>query len=318
MRGSVVCLGEILVDCFVTAVAQEEAQSLPGGAPANVACGLARLGVPTEFIGAVGDDRWGHALKQLLADLNVGSLGVQQLALPTRQVQVLLNEQGDRSFAGFGEATLPDDFADAHLQATAIEPALFAQVKYLVLGTISLAYEETQAAVQHAIALTRQQQGRVMVDINWRPMFWPQPATAPTRIHALLLQADLLKLSAEEAIWLFETRDPRAIAAQFPNLDGVLVTVGAAGCRYWLGGHVGELPGFTVDVEDTTGAGDAFVAGFLTQLYRHGHHSLQTAETARAAVRFASAVGALTTTRAGAIAAQPTPKEVEAFLFLHR
>ncbi|MEO0869261.1 MAG: PfkB family carbohydrate kinase, partial [Cyanobacteria bacterium J06642_11] len=78
----------------------------------------------------------------------------------------------------------------------------------------------------------------------------------------------------------------------------------------------GEVPGFDVDVEDTTGAGDAFVAGFLHQLCIHGRHYLLDEDGARQVVRYASAVGALTTTRSGAIAGQPTPREVDAFLFL--
>ncbi|MEM9162675.1 MAG: carbohydrate kinase [Cyanobacteria bacterium P01_F01_bin.4] len=324
MRGPIVCLGEILVDCFAS---QPEASlesvsqwmSLPGGAPANVACGLARLGVPVEFVGAVGDDRWGHALKQLLLDLKVGAMGMQQhSSAPTRSVYVLLDEGGERSFAGFAPEGEPDRFADAHLLATAIEPALFAQVRYLVLGTLMLAYADARAAVEQAITLTRQQQGRILVDVNWRPMFWAQPTEAPRYIHHLLQRVDLLKLSDEEADWLFETTDPSAIATRLPNLEGVLVTAGAQGCRYWLSGHAGNIPGFVVDVEDTTGAGDAFVAGFLAQLYFRGHHSLRDAELARTLVVYASAVGALTTTRPGAIAAQPTPKEVDAFLFLHR
>ncbi|MEO0457218.1 MAG: carbohydrate kinase [Cyanobacteria bacterium P01_A01_bin.114] len=324
MRGPIICLGEILVDCFAdqpeaTLASVSQWISLPGGAPANVACGLARLGIPVEFIGAVGDDRWGHALKRLLLDLGVGSIGVQHHATaPTRSVYVLLDEKGERSFAGFAPEIAPDRFADAHLQVSTMASTLFAQVRYLVLGTLALAYTDTRSAVDRAIALTRQQQGRILVDVNWRPMFWEQPADAPRHIHNLLQQVDLLKLSDEEASWLFETNEPGEIAAQLPNLDAVLITAGAQGCRYWLSGHTGNIPGFAVDVEDTTGAGDAFVAGFLAQLYWLGYSSLRDAELAQAMVVYASAVGALTTTRPGAIAAQPTPKEIDAFLFLHR
>ena len=266
----------------------------------------------------MGDDAWGRALTQLLVDLGVGIRGLQRYAAaPTRSVYVLLDESGERSFAGFSRP-VPEDFADAHLQVSALNASFFDQTQYLVMGTLGLAYDQTREALRYCVQKVVQQRGRVLVDINWRPMFWSQPAIATAMIHELLTQVSYLKLSIEEADWLFETRDPVAIATRVPNLEGVLVTAGAAGCDYWLAGHQGRVPGFVVDVEDTTGAGDAFVAGFIHQLCQQGHACLQDAECARDVVTYASAVGALTTTRPGAIAAQPSAREVDAFLFLRR
>lgn len=313
----VVCLGEILVDSF-WAGGQHQKMSLPGGAPANVACGLSKLGTSAEFIGVVGVDTWGKALARLLADLQVGTCGLQQHpTAPTREVYVLTDKTGERSFAGF---SLPDPagFADAHLICDRIDTHLFRGAKYLVLGTLGLAYPETQASMLQAVEWIQQQNGRVLLDINWRPMFWENPARAMGPIKDLLKQAAYLKLSDTEAQWLLDTTDPVAISAQYPHLEGVLVTAGAAGCRYYLGGHSGQVPGFDVDVEDTTGAGDAFVAGFLHQLCTRGRSCLLDADCAHEIVRYANAVGALTTTRSGAIAGQPTPKEVDAFLFLRK
>ncbi|MBT9312169.1 carbohydrate kinase family protein [Leptothoe kymatousa] len=311
----VICLGEILVDSFWPG-GEETKLSLPGGAPANVACGLSKLGTAAEFIGAVGVDAWGQALKRLLQDLNVGARGLQQHpTAPTREVYVLTDRAGERSFAGF---SLPDPagFADAHLICDRIDPLLFKGAKYLVLGTLGLAYPETRESILQAIDWIKDQNGHVVLDVNWRPMFWENPAQAIGLVKDLVKQASFLKLSDTEAQWLLDTTDPMIIAAQQPHLDGVLVTAGAAGCRYFLGGHAGEVSGFDVDVEDTTGAGDAFVAGFLHQLCTRGRHCLLDEETAHEMVRYASAVGALTTTRSGAIAGQPTPREVDAFLFL--
>jgi fructokinase len=319
----VVCVGEILIDCFAKQRGRDlksvrQWMPLPGGAPANVACGLVKLGTAAEFVGAVGVDRWGQALAQLLKDLQVGCLGLQHHPMaPTREVYVLIDEAGERSFAGFS-APDPEVFADAHLQGSGLHSGLFGQARYLVLGTLGLAYPDTRQAIEQCVQWVRQGPGRILVDVNWRPMFWAQPAIATAIIHDLLKQVHLLKLSAEEADWLFDTQDPVEIATQLPNLEGVLVTAGARGCRYWLAGHSGWVPGFPVDVEDTTGAGDAFVAGFLHQLCLQGHSCLQDARYARYAVTYASAVGALTTTRPGAIAAQPTGEEVDAFLFLRR
>lgn len=313
----VVCLGEILVDSFWTG-GQEKKTVLPGGAPANVACGLAKLGTSVEFIGAVGVDAWGQALERLLQDLSVGTRGLQQHpTAPTREVYVLTDKGGERSFVGFSLAD-PTVFADAHLICDRIDPNLFQGPKYLVLGTLGLAYPETRVSMLQAVEWIKEHNGRVVLDVNWRPMFWENPAQAVGVINDLLEHVSLLKLSDTEAQWLLDTTDPAAIAAQRPHLDGVLVTAGAAGCRYYLGGHSGQISGFDVDVEDTTGAGDAFVAGFLHQLCERGRSCLHDEDCVHEIVRYASAVAALTTTRAGAIAGQPTPKEVDAFLFLRK
>ncbi|MBE9077932.1 carbohydrate kinase [Romeria aff. gracilis LEGE 07310] len=321
MSRQAICLGEILIDCFAdqpvqTVAAVKSWSSLPGGAPANVACGLAKLGTAVEFIGAVGNDAWGEALLRLLQDLGVGTRGVQQHpTAPTRQVLVLRDQKGDRSFAGFSGAD-PEMFADASLNGAAINPELFSQAQLLVLGTLGLAYGATRQAVRRCLQLAQAQRLKVFVDVNWRPMFWPQPAAAPGVIHDLLVQAQFLKLSAEEADWLFGTVSPAEIRARLPRLEGVWVTAGAEGCAYWLAGHSDQLPSFEVDVEDTTGAGDGFVAGLAHQLCQHGLSGLRNAQTVRQLVTYASAVGAITTTRPGAIAALPSAREVEAFLYL--
>ena len=317
MGSPVICLGEILVDSFWVNSSQERL-SLPGGAPANVACGLAKLGTPVEFVGSIGVDPWGQALKTLLIDLGVGHLGLQtHPTAPTREVHVATDEQGERSFVGF---SLPNSncYADAHIICDRVNPAIFEGSKYLVIGTLGLAYPQTRQTILQAVDWMQQQEGWVVLDVNWRPMFWDNPAAAVGEVRQLLPKVSLLKLSADEARWLMDTTDPVAIAAQLPQLKGVMVTAGAAGCRYWFAGDQGHVPGFQVDVEDTTGAGDAFVAGIIHQLYRQGRSCLHDARCIRDAIIYASAVGALTTTRSGAIAGQPSPREVDAFLFLRK
>jgi len=321
VSASVVCVGEILVDCFAEQPGQSLEQvthwtQLPGGALANVACGLVKLGTPARFVGAVGADRWGQALTQLLEDMGVNHLDLQTQPYPTRLVYVLSDAQGERHFAGFSQRQ-PDQFADAHLVAEQLDISSFDQCRYLVTGTLGLAYPDTGRAIERCLQQVRASHGRVFMDVNWRPMFWPYPTDAPAKIRSVLPQVSFLKLTTEEAHWLFETTDAEEIAQQNRQLSGVLVTARGGGCRYWLQGYCGTVPGFIVDVEDTTGAGDAFVAGFLHQLCRQGMGCLQNGTTAHQVVAYACAVGALTTTRAGAIAAQPTAQEVDAFLYLN-
>jgi fructokinase len=316
------CLGEVLWDCLADqpTLASPLVRSwsrYPGGAPANVACALAKLGTPTGFIGAVGTDELGEALVDLLQSLQVNTVGVQRQPAPTRQVEVWRLPNGDCQFVGFRDYPAAA-FADAQLQAEQMPVELFSAADYLVLGTLELAYPNSRSAVQRALMLAQQQGLKVLVDINWRPMFWPEPEQAKPVIQALVQQVDFLKLTREEADWLFDTPDPAVIAEQTPTLAGVLVTAGAEGCTYSLNQHRGAVPAFPVEVEDTNGAGDSFVAGFVHQLCRQGVALLKDAAMVHEAVVYASAVAALTTTRAGALAAQPSSAEVEAFLYLHR
>ncbi|EDZ93788.1 MULTISPECIES: carbohydrate kinase family protein [Limnospira] len=315
----VICLGEILFDCLADEPNQSwgEVKSWtahPGGAPANVACALVKLGTSAGFIGAVGSDEGGDRLLGFLQLVGVDTTGIQRHpSAPTRRVYVLRSGTGEREFAGFGNLNTID-FADAYLQAEAIPESLFVNADFLVLGTLELAYQETRHAISRALKLADRYNLKILVDINWRSNFWPDPEAAKPLIMDLLKQVDFVKLSESESIWLFDTTDPGTINYRLDSVEGVLVTKGDRGCSYCLGDHEGYFPGFSVPVQDTTGAGDGFVAGFIHQVLQLGIPSLHNPETARAIVTYASAVGALVTTELGAIAAQPTAAQVEEFL----
>ena len=320
---SILCLGEVLFDCLADQLGLklEEVQSwtpYPGGAPANVACALVKLGTSAGFIGAVGEDEPGNALIKLLEDLGVDTTGVQgHSTAPTRQVYVVRDLAGDRTFAGFGKYDT-SEFADTRLESAKLPTALFNEADFLVVGTLELAYPESEKAVLQALELAEQYDLKIILDVNWRPVFWQDEKTARTKILSLVRRCDFLKLTKEEAQWLFNTTDPGAITYRLNSLEGVLVTDGEHGCAYCLGENEGKMPAFSMSVVDTTGAGDSFLAGFIHQLQQVGIHGLKDAETAKRIVTYASAVGALTTIKPGAIASQPTAAEVDAFLASHQ
>jgi len=315
----VLCFGEILFDRLADQVGRspEQVESwtpYPGGAPANVACALVKLGTPAGFIGCVGEDEPGDALVKLLQEVGVDTTGVQRHPkAPTRQIDVVRTESGDRIFAGFsGHDTT--EFADTRLQASQLPVGLFEAADFLVLGTLELAYPDSSDSVHRALQLAEQYDVKVLLDVNWRPVFWPNPETAPETIKKLFKQIDFLKLSKEEAELLFKTTDPGAINYRLDSVEGVLVTDGEQGCAYCLSENEGNVPAFAVPVVDTTGAGDSFVAGFIHQLCQIGIHCLADPQMAKKVVTYANTVGALTTMKPGAIASQPTAAEVEAFL----
>ena len=325
----VLCLGEALVD-RLGPPGGDPAHDGPcddrlGGAPANVACALARLGTPSAFLGRLGRDAIGAAFAQLFAQRGVDTSALQwDGERPSRVVLVRRDVSGDRQFGGFAGGA--GGFADQALAATELSAALgplLAAARWLLVGTIPLASPAAASALQLACREAAAAGVALALDVNWRPTFWDpdaDPASGPTAgqiaaILPLLGQAALLKCAREEALWLFGTADPAAVSAALPQRPAVLVTDGGAPLRWWLGGAVGELPAFRVPVVDTTGAGDAFMAGLLHGLVATPD-LLAGASTGQALelMRFASACGALVCQGAGAIDPQPLPTAVLHFL----
>jgi fructokinase len=317
---SVICLGETLIDLLADRLGLSLAEvdswtPYPGGAPTNVACGLLKLGTPTALIGCLGSDEVGDNLTQLLTEIGVDltSLSPHPTA-PTRQIYVTRSIDGDRTFAGFIHDIPTDRFADAFLTADRVAESLFTTAKLLAIGTISLAYPDSYQATYRALELADKYRLQVFVDVNWRSVFWDDLDRAKSEIYRVLERADFIKMSDEEAQWLYGTIEPQIVHQQLPNSQGIFITAGAKGCNYLLADRVGFVPSFDVPAIDTTGAGDSFVAACIDRLVRLGTEGIQTAEMATDLVRYASAAGALTTLAPGAIAAQPTQAEVMNFL----
>jgi len=326
----VLCLGEALVD-RLGPPGGDPAKEGPcddrlGGAPANVACALARLGTPSAFVGRLGADAIGEAFRQLFDARGVNTQALQvDPQRPSRIVLVRRDAAGERQFGGFA-GDQGNGFADQALAAEALAAALgplLAASRWLLVGTIPLASPAAASALQLACREAAAAGVALALDVNWRPTFWDptaDPASGPTPaqvalIQPLLHQAALLKCAREEASWLFGTVDPAVVSAVLPQRPAVLITDGAAPLRWWLGGSAGELPAFQVPVVDTTGAGDAFTAGLLDRLVADPPRlASASAEQALQLMRFASACGALVCQGAGAIDPQPHHMEVDNFL----
>lgn len=298
----VLCLGEILLDRINDC-------AYPGGAPANVAIALAKLGTRVGFIGCVGQDQIGQELLSKLNQAGVDTTGVQIYPqASTREVFVESDQAGNPQFVRFvGDA-------DAYLAAELLPSHIFADADFLVLGTLMLASPISSRALARALKLAEQYFLKVVVDLNWREIFWQNPAEAPRLIQIMLSHVDFLKLSASEAELFFRTTSPAAIAQSLPELEGVIVTDGAAECRYYFGNRQGKMPSFEVKTLDTVGAGDAFLAGFVHQICQRSLNCLDQPQTVAEIIRYAQAVAAISTQAVGASASLPTDAEVKAFL----
>jgi len=266
----------------------------PGGAPANVAVGIARLGGQSAFIGRVGDDPFGRFMAKTLADekVDVKSLRLDP-AHRTSTVVVDLDDHGERSFTFMVRPS-----ADLFLE-TADLPT-FSPGEWLHVCSIALSAEPSRSATFEAMAAIRKAGGYVSFDPNIRPDLWPDENALRRCLEQALQSADVVKLSVEELAFL--TGDvPVSVGldtlmARCPARL-VLVTQGKEGVIAWHDGTVKHYPATPVQCVDTTGAGDAFVAGLL--------YGLAAGQDLTPVIALAQRCGALATTAKGAMTALP-------------
>ncbi len=315
----VICLGEVLIDQISQDIGfpYEQVSSWKpclGGALANVACGLAKLGTPVSLISCVGQDTSGTDLLRQLGMSGVETSGVQvHPKSTTREVYVTRNAQSDRHFERFnGDSQTV--FADTLMSAEHLPEHLFAEAKFLVLGTLGLSNPQTSRAIGRALKLAEQYFVKVVVDINWRSMFWQHPDQVMKLLPVLLKYTDFLKMTEDEARLLFRLSSPAAIAQAYSHLEGILITNGDKDCRYYLGEKQGKHPAFPVHSIDTTGAGDAFLAAFIHKIYHRPITNLLDPKFTNAIVAYACAAGALSTLAMGAISGQPSDRQIREFL----
>ncbi|GLT57235.1 hypothetical protein SLA2020_302230 [Shorea laevis] len=310
----VVCFGEMLIDFVPTisglSLADAPAfKKAPGGAPANVAVGIARLGGSSAFIGKVGEDEFGYMLADILKENNVNNQGMRfDPGARTALAFVTLRNDGEREFMFYRNPS-----ADMLLKEAELDFDLIRKAKVLHYGSISLITEPCKSA--HIAAAKAAKDAGVVLsfDPNLRLPLWPSADSAREGIMSIWNMADIVKISEEEISFLTKGEDPYddAVVRKFfhPNLKLLLVTEGPDGCRYYTKEFSGRVKAFKVDPVDTTGAGDAFVAGVLSHV-ASDFSLIQDEDRLRDALKFANACGALSVTQRGAIPSLPTREAV--------
>lgn len=286
----------VLGDAVVDLLPDGEGKLLqcPGGAPANVAVGIARLGGKSAFIGRVGDDPFGRFMAKTLADERVD---VKHMRLDpahrTSTVVVDLDDHGERSFTFMVRPS-----ADLFLEPADLPT--FSAGEWLHVCSIALSAEPSRSATFQAMDAIRKAGGNVSFDPNIRPDLWPDENALRRCLEQALQSADVVKLSVEELAFLTGDADVREglnTLMQRCPARLVLVTQGKEGVIAWHQGAVKHYPATPVQCVDTTGAGDAFVAGLL--------YGLAAGQELVPVIALAQRCGALATTAKGAMTALP-------------
>ncbi|EMV72403.1 aminoimidazole riboside kinase [Escherichia coli] len=298
----------VLGDAVVDLLPESDGRLLPcpGGAPANVAVGIARLGGTSGFIGRVGDDPFGALMQRTLLTEGVDITYLKQDEWHRTSTGLVdLNDQGERSFTFMVRPS-----ADLFLETTDLP--CWRHGEWLHLCSIALSAEPSRTSAFTAMTAIRHAGGFVSFDPNIREDLWQDEHLLRLCLRQALQLADVVKLSEEE--WRLisgktqNDRDICALAKEY-EIAMLLVTKGAEGVVVCYRGQVHHFAGMSVNCVDSTGAGDAFVAGLLTGLSSTG---LSTDEREmRRIIDLAQRCGALAVTAKGAMTALPCRQELE-------
>lgn len=279
-----------------------------GGAPANVAVGVARLGGDSAFIGRVGKDPLGEFMQQTLqaerVDTSYMILDPQQR---TSTVVVGLND-GERSFT-----FMVNPSADQFLQVADLPN--FQAGEWLHCCSIALINNPSREATFEAIRRIKAANGFFSFDPNLRESLWASFEEMKQVVMQAVALADVLKFSEEELTLLTDTQTLdeafKKITALYPQ-KLIIITLGKDGALYHLNGKQDVIAGKAVKPVDTTGAGDAFVGGLLAGLSQTA--DWQKTDNLVKIIRQANACGALATTAKGAMSALPNQTQLAEFL----
>tara|TARA_B100000965_G_scaffold59818_1_gene45873 strand:+ start:1438 stop:2454 length:1017 start_codon:yes stop_codon:yes gene_type:complete len=326
---SVIVMGEALID-RLGPPGGDPSYDLPiidcfGGAPANVACALGRLGVNVSFISCLGNDDFGENFKKLLIQRGVNTACLQRDNLrPTRVVLVRRDLCGERFFEGFeGDKGL--GFADqAIVREKVINdfPLVREKAKWLVLGTIPLASKISSNAFLWCMKNALHAGIKIALDLNWRPTFWGHQVSTTLKpsikekneIISILENVSLIKLAKEEAQCFFNTCNPIEISSSLPHRPSVIVTDGSNPVLWLLNNNFGTTYAIPPSsVVDTTGAGDAFTAGLIYKLISFELDKINK-HKAEEIVEFAIACGSHVCRGLGAIDAQGYLEDIDDLL----
>lgn len=262
-----ICIGEGMLELRLQGTGLQEIETSTGGDALNTAAHMARLGVETGFCTAVGTDGLSGRLLEQWRNLGIDCTTVVQIPGATPGVYAIeLGEGGERRFQYWRSHSAARQLWTDPTCGDAIARSGQAELVYLTGVTLSLTDDDGRERISAFLRKFRSAGGRVAFDLNYRPAGWPGRDAASRAIMTALSHADIALPSSEDAAALFDTVDAAGIAEIIAGADcpEIVVKDGARGCMVFENSEGFAVPVQTVLVPvDTTGAGDAFNAGYL-------------------------------------------------------
>jgi fructokinase len=314
--GKIVTLGEVVADVYEEQTPSEvelQFTARPGGAPANVAVAVAKLGAQASFVGRLGDDLFGDFILRALHAVGVETAAVRREPPPTRTTLafVEVSKDGNREFTFYRSVPAADELlAPEDIRRESLSGASFAN-----FGSIPLIKDPVRSATRKFAQLAIEMDVPVAFDVNLREHLWNSLDEFREAIEPMLGLATVIKLSADELAPVLGTEDPEEGAGMLLSRGATLalVSMGHQGAFYATKTFHGTAPAFEPErVLDATGAGDAFLAATLTHLaetpgWREHEASVHEA------VRRGTAAGAMACAEFGAMPGLPTRDKLDQF-----
>lgn len=308
-------MGELLVDIIGTTPAEDLADvdnftMKPGGAPANGAVALCRMGLPGAFCGVVGDDAFGRKLRKALTAEGVDTSRVRfDGSEVTTMAFAWKDGRGDGHFWLIRNADLQLSHAD-------VDAAGIPELAALLVGSVALPKDPSRGSIWRAVEIAKASGVPVCFDVNIRPLLWESRDSALEACIPVFRHATVVKASLDDARYLFgdtlEAQEAFTPIAKHAPTASIVITDGSRGAWVSENEEIHHVPAFPVEAIEPTGAGDAFNAALMKRLNEQGWPRPSVAD-----VRFAAAAGALATTMPGAWEGLPNPAQLDAFLRQH-
>lgn len=291
-------------------------ERVAGGAPANVAGAFAKLCGESRLLTKLGDDAFGDHIVEKLMDTGVDCSYIKQSRdYETSLAFVSLAADGNRDFAFYRR-----NAADLHLREEDVAGAL-EDMDILHFCSVSLVESETKETHIRLLQEAKAKGMLISFDPNVRLSLWPDAQSLKDTIHAFIPYANILKISDDELEFITGTADLEEAVPQLfqnPALQALVYTKGKAGASVYTRTAYADHAGFEADVQDTTGAGDAFIAAFLWYLsLREEKPETMDEESLWKGLLFANAYGALATQKKGALDAFASQDEMALFIEKH-
>lgn len=297
-------------DVFVDHIAEDETNSsyttYLGGATVNVAAGIARLGAPVSFITVTGNDETSEFVRAELANEGVDlTAAIFKPEKRVNGVYVHLTPDHDRVFADYQNET-----PEIQVTAQDLRKKTFQQASILHICSGTMFHPIALETTRRAIELAKETDTLVSFDANIRPLRWESEEICRETTTSFLQDADLVKLTEEELTFMMETetlQDGVSRLGTF-SIPVVLITRGNLGTLAIIHGEQVHISTVKKEPVDTTGAGDAFMAGVLRQLHLYGYPA--AVSQWKEVVAFGNRMGALCVTKTGALSAMPSLDEL--------
>ena len=312
-RFDVTALGELLIDFTENGISSQGNPILevnPGGAPCNVLAMLQKLGKKTSFIGKVGNDQFGRMLKETIEQVGIDSGNlIMDEEVHTTLAFVHTMADGDRDFSFYRNPG-----ADMMLKIADVQKERIEASKVFHFGTLSSTHEGCREATRYAIRCAKDAGVLVSFDPNLREPLWEELEDAKREISYGLRQADIVKISDNEAVFMTGEDDYEKAAQNLKEqyqIPLLFVTLGRNGSRAYYKDIRVEAAGFIQEnTIETTGAGDTFTGCVLSKILEIGGIENLTGENLTDMLIFANAGASLITTRRGALKVMPEKTEI--------